>query len=493
LRTVVDPILQLDWAIQNTPGKDLDALIVDAARRKLLAGLLTRMELFRPYKSDETWALIREAAAVKPRAVETPGTGLKKPAKGKVALTPDLFVRKTDELQDAFLERVKRTLSATVSLQGKEEPRHGVEKRRALAFLLFTLSRTRQPSRFTIDDAVLAELRQLGYPIPPPAQEKLQAVMGKTFEDEATFLAALDKEGVIQAFNKALPGKGPSYRALFREFAREPLYSASRAEVVSGIREFTRAAETFPLVLDRLYQDKLKAIQLDRGGERYTLDYHVRDPKLFTEKLVGLLKRAGVKELPEAFTKEVEARFTQLRGKLSSDEKEPATVKVWREVNNLLEKHGVEVADPKSPDAKLRQAEFVEAVLRLADPRSPGFLGRHRELIGVIRDLAARVREKQRRLEELAQQQKEVESSYYSVWSSHETARELYRQKVAAEVLALRGKTRALADEVTRLTREIFRAQVELANADRYNQALERYLRRLEQLPRNQNKRRPGK
>jgi len=57
----------------------------------------------------------------------------------------------------------------------------------------------------SLDEAVLADLRQLGYPIPPAVEAKLQNLMGKSFEDEAQFLAALDKEGVIKAVNAALP------------------------------------------------------------------------------------------------------------------------------------------------------------------------------------------------------------------------------------------------------------------------------------------------
>jgi hypothetical protein len=483
-REVVDPILQLNWAIESTSGEALDKLIVDAARRKMLVDILKRLEAFRPYNPDETLALLNQAAAVYAVEEGEPVAG-KKPAKDKVALTPARYKVKTEDLADLLAKRVKETI-ADKNWEGQS--RHGLEKRRSVAFLLYTLSRMRKTGPFTINGVVLGEVRDLGLPIPPKAQETLKDLLGKSFESPAELNKALLESKFLQELEKALPGEGPRYLAALYDRAREPLYSPARAEVISGVREFTRAAETTALVVDRFQEEEKRAIQLDRGDGRYSLDYHVHDPKLLATRLLRLLKRMNVAvpnpKTPRAATEKL---FTDhltdpKLDKLAADEKEAGNVKVLRAVKGLLDKQGIKVANPKDPDAKLKEAEFDLAVLRLTDTRSPGYLVRHHELVTLIRDLAARVREKEKRLTELKAQKEALDVEY-------KKTREPYRADVAKEVVALRAKTRALADDVLRYTQEIFRAQVELADADRYNQALEREIRRLEQLPRNRKKR----
>src|SRR5262249_16590369 len=96
-REVVDPILQLNSAIEATKGKELDALIVDAAKRKLLVDILRRLEAFRPYDPRETWPLLNEAATLK-RVEGEEVTGDKRPARPKVKLTQERYLHTTEAL-----------------------------------------------------------------------------------------------------------------------------------------------------------------------------------------------------------------------------------------------------------------------------------------------------------------------------------------------------------------------------------------------------------
>jgi hypothetical protein len=480
-REVVDPILQLNSAIEATRGKDLDALIVDAARRKLLVDILRRLEAFRPYDPRETWPLLNEAATLK-RVEGAEGSGDKRPVKPKVALTQDLYLHHTQELVDLLGKRVQET---TAKLDWKGTERHGLEKRRSIAFLLYTLSRFRKPNSYMVTGRVLGEMRALGAPVPPAAREKLQGVLNQRYENRADFYKALTEAGFVQETNKALGGNAQAYRELFYDRCREPLYDPERAEVVSGVREHGRAAETTAVILDRFERDELKEIELDRGQKRYPLDFHVHDPALYANRLLRLLDRMKV-QVPNkaALRKKVEDLFAPSKEnevKFKDDEKEPGSVKVFRAVKDLLDKQGIKVANPKDPDAKLKEVVFDRSLLALSDNRAPGYLARHQEMVALIRDLAARVREKEKRLADVIEQEKGLLKQYAE-------AREPYRKMIDAELLALRDKTRALALAVERYNREIWRAQVELSDADRYNRALERELRKLEQLARNRKK-----
>src|SRR5260370_20070607 len=71
----------------------------------------------------------------------------------------------------------------------------------------------------------------------------------------------------------------------FKGADNNPLYSPSRAEVVCGVREYTQAADTSALVLERLEKQVLAAVHRDRGEGGYPLDYRVRDPQLFAQKV----------------------------------------------------------------------------------------------------------------------------------------------------------------------------------------------------------------
>src|SRR5262249_34573047 len=123
----------------------------------------------------------------------------------------------TDDLMEMLTKRVDEALAP---LDAKGEKRHDVEKRRYVAFLLFTLGQ-------------------------------------------------------------------------FKGADNNPLYPPGRAEVVCGVREYTQAAGTTALILQRLEKQALDAIGRDRGESLYSLDYRVHDPKLFAEKVTMILEELG--------------------------------------------------------------------------------------------------------------------------------------------------------------------------------------------------------
>ncbi|MCC6418121.1 MAG: hypothetical protein IT429_07700 [Gemmataceae bacterium] len=257
--------------------------------------------------------------------------------------------------------------------------------------------------------------------------------------------------------------------------AAQPLYPPSRAEVVSGIREYTVAADTLALVLARFEKHMLDAIERDRGQYLYPLEYRVHDPALFAKELTALLKRQGAK-LPDEkkFQDAAEQHFTAQLGQFrTNDPKKPAEQQVLEQVKVLLTKQGVVIPETKDGMAfKLGQAEFDREVLRLVDGREQGFVGRHHRLVQRIVDLANRLKEREDRIAELAEQKTELERQL--------TERKDHATATLGKLLAARQETLKLANDVYRLQDEVLRAQIELADADLRNQIMERRIRAIE-------------
>jgi hypothetical protein len=386
----VDQTKDLWSAVQATPAAQLDALITDAARRRMLVDILSRLEEYRPYDLPAKEDPLRNAAALSAKAQSA-------------GLSPERYTFKTDELNDLLLKRVRETMEAK---DANGQDRHELEKRRTVAFLLFTLSRI-----------------------------------------------------------KGADGT--------------PLYSPDRAEVVSGIREFTQAADTMPLVLERLANRLLDAIQLDRGQQRYApLDYRIRNPKLFAERLTALLDTMKVPiKNKAAFQKAAEEAFTfkEEKDKIRTDDKETASQKALAKVKKLMQDQGIGIIEEKEDAAQkrtVRQAQFDQAVMHLVDDLEPGFVGRHHDLVKQIADLAARIRQMENRLKELQTQQTQSGADY--------KVREQHVTQVASKVIAARERTLRLAQDLAVLQQERWRAQVELSNADRDNRIMERRIRELE-------------
>jgi hypothetical protein len=390
----VDQVAVLDKAIELADAAKLDELVADAAKRKMLVDLLSRLEEFRPHDPAAKDDVLLRAAALTP-------------AKGQAAgLTKERYQVKTEDLADRLGKRVEETL---------EGQQTDVEKRQRVAFLLFLLSRTRGTDN-------------------------------------------------------------------------EPLYPPARAEVVLGVRPFTRAADTYAMVLDQLQRRLMPAIARDRGQYVYPLDYRVHDPAKFAEKLTMLLAELGTfpkkgdKADPqavkrrEAFQAAARDLFTKEKGNLKTgaNEKETAGEKALKLVQGLLKEQGVVINEDKEDQkVKVKQAMFDLAVVRMVDGYEPGFVGRHHELVNVVRELSERITLMNNRLKEMTEQATKLEKEYQS--------RKQHEALVAKKVFDARAATQKMAADLDRLQFDRFRAQIELADADRRNQIMERRIRTLEQ------------
>jgi hypothetical protein len=402
----VDQVVELDQAIKAANPKQLDGLIVDAARRKLLVDILLRLEEFRPHAPSAKDDKLLRAAALKP-------------ALGKaVGLNVDRYKVTTDDLMAMLTQRVGETLDKR-DVHGNE--RHDLEKRRTVAFLLFNLGQL----------------------------------------------------------------KGAD---------NNPLYPPGRAEVVCGVREYTQAADSTALVLERLEKRVLDAVERDRGPALYPLDYRVHDPKRFAEKVTMLLeeletfpkKADDAKADPQAvkrrgaFQKAVQDLFADhLKEKrMKTDDKETVGQKVLGALTKLMKDQGVVITEDKDDLArkfKVKQTLFDRAVVRMTDGYEPGFVGRHHEQVNTVRELSGRIREMDNRLKELQAQAARLEAEYKE--------RQAHVAGVEKKLVAARAATLQLANDLARLLDERFRAQVELSDADRRNQLMERRLRELERAP----------
>ena len=394
-----DQVVELDKAIRAVKdAKQLDELVVEAAKRKLIVDLLARLEEFRPHALKVEENIMLRVAALQP-------------AKGQaVALSKDRYKVKTDDLMEMLTKRVDETLAPT-DVHGTK--RYDIEKRRCVAFLLFNLSR--------------------------------------------------------------LPN------------AKTPLYPAGRAEVVCGVREFAQAAETTALVCERLEKRALDAVDRDRGGITYDPQgFRIHRPEKFAKQLTHLLSELGTfpkkgeKADPQAVKRRTDfetaatVAFTQDKGKFQTDQNKTAGQKVLEAVKSLMAKQNVRIMEDKNDAGKfkVRESMFDAAVVRMVDGYEPGFVGRHHDTINVLRELSARIKEMDNRLNELETEAKSLEAEY--------KVRQAHSEMIQQKVVEARAKTRSMADELARLQNERFRAQVELADADRRNQLMERRIRELE-------------
>src|SRR5262249_59538134 len=61
------------------------------------------------------------------------------------------------------------------------------------------------------------------------------------------------------------PPTSPLFPSTTLSRSRTPIYKPMRAQIVVGVREFTRAADVFSLILAHLEEKALQAITRDRG------------------------------------------------------------------------------------------------------------------------------------------------------------------------------------------------------------------------------------
>jgi len=246
------------------------------------------------------------------------------------------------------------------------------------------------------------------------------------------------------------------------------LYPMERVEIVSGAREFSHAADNMLLVLGHIIDKRLQvAIERDRGRHYiYPLGYRITNPDLFAVKLKELLARLKIPVADEkAFVLAVKQHFEGRQGKLETPEQ------VLAETKGLLAKLQIKIPEPKAGFLE-KTAEFDREVYRLVDDREVGFVGRHHQALRRIQDIIKRIADQEVRLQELLAQEKEAQRQL--------TEREDQLKKTTTKLIAQREKTLQLAESLRQRQEERFRAQIELADADRLNQYMARRIAVLE-------------
>ncbi len=379
--------------------------------------------------------------------------------------------KQVDASDDAVAATPKGNLDSLIAV---------ASKRRMLADILHRMDdfRPYDPNEKSLEKVVALEPAKGGEGLTPERfvvkQDQLVDLLNKRLDES---VAAKDWAGNERSGLEKRRTVGFLLFALSRLKGADgkPLYPPTRAEVIVGIRELTQAADTLTLVLEKTENRLLAAIQRDRGHDYvYTPDYRVTDPQQFADKLLALLERM---EIPvpdkDGFKKAARQHFADLLGKLSSDAAQPANAKVLAEVKALLAKEKIVITEDKeNVGFKVKEAKFDREVLRLADDREQGFVGKHHEVIERIRDLAARIEAQKIRLDELKGQEKELKRQYEE--------RATQEKETRAKLIAAREQTLKKAQDLHRLQDEVYRAQIELAGASEMNRRYERHIRQLE-------------
>jgi chromosome segregation ATPase len=161
---------------------------------------------------------------------------------------------------------------------------------------------------------------------------------------------------------------------------------------------------------------------------------------------------------------EVAKHFTDQAGKIKGPEQ------LFNEVKGVLGKLNLKI--PESDKFKANEAAFDLQVAGLADDREPGFVARHHEALKRIQDIIKRIDDQDRRLKELVAQEDAAKKQL--------DQRKTQVAETSAKLIAERAKSLAMAKNLQRLQEEVFRAQIEGADAGRRNVLYERRIRALE-------------
>jgi hypothetical protein len=237
----------------------------------------------------------------------------------------------------------------------------------------------------------------------------------------------------------------------------------TRARVISGEREYAIACGALAAVVKRQEWRMLTAIERDRGHYVYpVLNGRISDSAKFTENLLTVVK--GL-EIPV----ENEAQFKEKMKEFVDAEKLP--VKDVDEFVPGLLKGLADNAKVGPGLDKVQQTLLERELYRLFDPRETGFVGRYQEAVKRIQDIAV-LKDREFRLKEVTHQEGERKKLL--------DAREKHSTATFSKLLAARDETRRLASDLARLQDQLFRAQLELADVEARNQAMERRIRALE-------------
>jgi hypothetical protein len=495
---------KLELQLRAASGKDLDKLIVEAVKRKMLYDILKPMEVFRPSEPDNE---LYVDAKLSPSERQ-----VKKPPLDRIT---DLEGVPTSKLLELLDKRFDDVIAGTDWIDPNRK-RDIAEKRRAITFLLLAISQVEVPG---------------GLPAEAPTKEPGDKKDPKQPDDKKD-----DKDkGMVKFVDQDDPvKKGPDDPEKEKKedgsVAEKPKKERPprtfafpeaqlRVEVVCGLHSFNQACTDLTIVLDIMHKHLREAILRDRGEAVFPIGGRIHDPAQFTEQLLKLMKslrgsytvwekiekgeevkdgtpikeenkvtyKKVMKELKlnfvreDEFKQDLEKRLKDVQGKVRGGEEllkivyEAMQQRVFllespedRKYNDDLK---LNPDKDKSPIEPMR-AQFETQVIAVLNGNADGFMVKHQAAIKRIQELAMQIEVRKRQYKELDKNYREREI--------HLETRKTHEKEVLDKLLKARAKTQALAKDLQRLQQQLFLAQVDLIGAHDYNIYLYEYLRDLE-------------
>lgn len=266
--------------IQKVDGVKLDELLVDAGQRRVLYDILAPHEFFRPAPID-AWPLEQIA---------------------------DIKGKKLEEYVSMLDRRLKSTIEAKYDaalhlgkeFEGKE--RDSIEKRQAIAFMVFTVAQARKPD---------------GTPLYPQGPERVQKVIG-LFEDAVAagaLAGATDKmtRKMVNVIIEDREGK-PVFDPKINKLTSTDGFVHSYAKEIDRVKEIIETIRTRNLRLaDVQDQEKKQADIVDmREKQIATVSTELIGERKKTSFQLGELRRLQ-KQLFDAQVKLADAHQNNLR------------------------------------------------------------------------------------------------------------------------------------------------------------------------------------
>ena len=441
-----DQVEALDRKIQSAKGDALNKLLKEAAERRLLADVLIPMEDFRfadwvsdDKKEEQKGEEKKGEAEVKFKWTERFG---ELDEKGQ-------FVVSLEQMEKLLQERFTEALADQTwesSIQ-KALKRRSIEKRQYSAFFLLVIDRLVKPDE-------LAD---------PPAADK--------------------KKGDDKKAEGEDKGETPNF--LYPD-------GLKRLQILVGQRDYTQACDTLAMLVSRDEPRIVTAIERDRGNYIFSslvegpprnpqaplepvLRLRLRDPQKLADAVLKLLKSLEINVDENDLKKQVPEFLIEKCKDKALDEEEfkkfPSYLihpdEFMKDFPDFLaNKVNIVFADER------QKTLFLRELFQLIDPREQGFVGRYRNVVRRLRDLAAVIEDRELRLKEVIAQEK--------AHAAHYSGRDTYSQELLKQLVKARARTLDLANILRTKQDQLHRAQLELAFLAQENQNMERQIRILE-------------
>jgi hypothetical protein len=511
------------------PGKELDDLIVEAAKRKMLYDILKPMEVFRPSEPDVRLYIDDElyVDVDKTKPIPLDDLKVKKPAMDRIVNVirlqdPQDKKKSTEEdrkknwswevptqqLMDMLEKRFKDVIADNDWIDPSRK-RDNAEKRRAIAFLLLTISEVEVPGSPPPEMPKKQDKQDKVQPAPDakdkdkdkdkekdkdkdkdakPDDKQLQKK-----DDQNGMVKFVDQDEVKKDEKKGdqpppdqpvedkdkkitepapkpeVPAPGKTRPP--RNFAFANDLPGLRVEVVCGLHHFNQACTDLSIVTEIMSKEMVQAIYRDRGDYRYPLGGRIYDPPKFVDKLVQVMEdlKINLAGKEAAFKQDLvkEMRPKQFRFDKSDE--------LLALVDGAMGKNGIVIEE--SPDDKkggflVKRMRFEIAVHTLLYDNAVGFTEKHQAAIKRIQDLASLIDVRKRELVEHENLNKERAQLL--------KARTKHEQEIFNKMMNARADTEKLAKRLKQLQQELFLAQIDLIGAHDYNLYLDQYLREAE-------------